>query len=174
MKCRALWALIPLNVFFTRGTGSGKEGRDRRFQPGNAYLPGQWPSEAENIAWEALPFMHAAVHVRCWVFSFLKEHGTHMEVADKTDMMLLCNFPDICQGHTLVNRDTLSAAACHLTDDSDALPSRPQAPCFARTVNDLPRRLQIGTLILPEIGGVQHPDASVRCTKQIASQPICR
>jgi len=88
---------------------------------------GQWPSEAENIAWEALPFIYAALHVRCWVFSFLKEHGSHMKVADKTDAMLLGNFPDVRQGHTLVDGDTLRAAACHLTDDSDALPSRPEA-----------------------------------------------
>src|SRR5437764_14713686 len=79
-----------------------------------------------------------------------------MEVADKTDVMLLCNFPDVCQGHTLVNGDAVYTAACHLTDDSDALPSRPQARCFASTVDDLPRRLQIGKNILPEIGGLQH------------------
>src|SRR5947209_9118173 len=79
-----------------------------------------------------------------------------MEVADKTDVVLLCNFPDVCQGHTLVNGNAVCTAACHLTDDSDALPSRPQARCFAGTVDDLPRRLQIGKNILPEIGGLQH------------------
>src|SRR6266536_2905949 len=117
---------------------------------------GQWSSEAENIAREALPFIYAALHIRCWVFSFLKEHGSHMEVADKTDVMLLGNFPDVCQGHTLVNGNAVCAAACHLTDDSDALPSRPQARCFASTVDDLPCSLQIGKNILPEIGGLQH------------------
>src|SRR2546421_13084100 len=79
-----------------------------------------------------------------------------MEVADKTDVMLLCNFPDVCQGHTLVNGNAVYTAVCHLTDDSNALPSRPQARCFAGTVDDLPRRLQIGKNILPEIGGLQH------------------
>ena len=88
---------------------------------------GQWPSEAENIAWEALPLVYAALHVRCWVFGFLKERGSHMEVADKTDVMRLCNFPDVRQGHTLIKSNTMCAAACHLTDDSDALPSGPEA-----------------------------------------------
>src|SRR5438876_1156342 len=119
-------------------------------------MPCQWPSEAENIAWEALPFMHAALHVRCWVFSFLKEHGSHMEVADKTDVMLFGNFPNVCQGHTLVNGNAVCTAACHLTDDSDALSSRPQARCFVGMADDLPRRLQIRKHILPEIGGLQH------------------
>ncbi len=90
-------------------------------------MPGQWSSEAENIAWEALPFMHAALHIRCWVLSFLEEHGSHMKVADKTDAMRLGNFPDVGEGHTLVKSNAVCAAACHLTDDSDALPSSPEA-----------------------------------------------
>ena len=88
---------------------------------------GQWPSEAENVAWEALSLVYTALHVRCWVFSFLKEHACHMEVADKTDVMRLCNFPDVRQGHTLVNGNAVCTAACHLTDDSDTLPSSPEA-----------------------------------------------
>src|SRR5438552_6747970 len=79
-----------------------------------------------------------------------------MEVADKTDVMLLGNFPDVCQGHTLVNGNAVYTAVCHLTDDSNTLPSRPQARCFAGMADDLPRRLQIGKHILPEIGGLQH------------------
>ncbi len=88
---------------------------------------GQWPSQAEDVAGEVLPFIYAALHVRWCLFSLLKERGSHMEVADKTDVMRLCNFPDVRQGHTLVNSNAMRAAACHLTDDSDALPSRPQA-----------------------------------------------
>ena len=88
---------------------------------------GQWPSKAENIAGKALSLVYAALHVRCWVFSFLKERGSHMEVADKTDVMLLGNFPDVGEGHTLVNGNAVCTAACHLTDDSDALPSGPEA-----------------------------------------------
>src|SRR2546425_8596900 len=117
---------------------------------------GQWPSQAEDVAGEALSLVYTALHVRCCLPSLLKEHGSHIEVADKTDVMLLGNFPDVRQGHTLVNGNAVCTAACHLTDDSDALPSRPQARCFARTVDDLPRRLQIGKLILPEIVWFQH------------------
>ena len=88
---------------------------------------GQWPSQAEDVAWEGLAFSYAALHVRCRVFSFLKERGSHMDVADKTDLMRLCNFPDVGEIHTLVNGNAVCAAACHLTDDSDALPSGPEA-----------------------------------------------
>src|SRR6266571_3631044 len=77
---------------------------------------GQWPSEAENIARKALSLVYAALHVRCWVFSFLKERGSHMEVADKTDVMRLCNFPDVGEGHTLVNGNDV--AADHLCIDT--------------------------------------------------------
>ena len=133
----------------------GKEGRDRCFQPGSADMPGQWPSEAENVAGEALPLIEAALHVYLWLFGFLKERGSHMEVADETDMMLPGNFSHVGEGHTLVKSDALRATACHLTDDSGTLPSGPEAGSFTCPVDRLPCRLQIGENILPEIGGLQ-------------------
>ena len=88
---------------------------------------GQWRSEAENIAGEARSFSYTALHVRYWVFRLLKERASHMEVANKTDVMGPCNVSNVGEGHTLVKSDAVRAAACHLTDDSDTLPSRPEA-----------------------------------------------
>src|SRR5258708_18655851 len=95
-----------------------------------------------------------------------------MQVTDKSDVVSLGDLADKIQRHTLIDGDTLCTAACHLTDDSDALPSRPQARCFARTVNDLPRRLQIGKLILPEIGGLQHRGRWIIDRKHITTDKL--
>lgn len=88
---------------------------------------GQGPSQAKDVAGEAPPLVDAALYIRGRLLSFFKEDGGHMEIAKKTDVMLPGNFPDVGEGQALVNSHTMCAAACHLTDDSHALPSRPQA-----------------------------------------------
>src|SRR5438874_6865921 len=79
-----------------------------------------------------------------------------MQVADKADGMRLCNGTDEIKVHTFINGDTLRPAACHLTDDSPALTSSPEARCLSSTVNDLPGRLQVGEHVALEVFRFQH------------------
>src|SRR5690348_9979629 len=74
--------------------------------------------------------------------------------------MRLCNGTDEIKVHTFINGDTLRPAACHLTDDSPALTSSPEARCLSSTVNDLPSGLQVGEHVALEVLRFQH---SRRC-----------
>src|SRR6266487_20214 len=116
----------------------GKKGCDSRIKSGRVDGPGQWPSQAKDIPWEALSLIYAALRVCHRLLGLFKERGSHMEIAQKTDVVFPSNFPDIRQGHTFVNSNTVCATSCHLTDDSNTLPSSPEAGSFTGSMDHLP------------------------------------
>src|SRR5436853_7682032 len=79
-----------------------------------------------------------------------------MEIADKANSVCLRNGPNQIEVHTFINGDTVRPTACHLTDDSPALTSSPEARCLSGTVNNLPGRLQVGEHVALEVLRFQH------------------